>query len=664
MIRTIEGEILYMNKNSYSNPFNGINAAQLNDQDILDYWCDPFPFKLFSDVKESDIYKDPNNIVLMGGRSTGKTMFLRYWSFPVQLKIAEKIKNETGQSILDYFKKKGGIGFYLRIDGPILRSFQGFGFGDEVWNSIFTHYFELMLGQIYLEIIKLLIDFEEIDNSEINNLFIPEMSKLLEDNSIHNFDQLLYSINERIREVDIYRGNVPFYNNEFKPKKGFASQSLSFGIPNLLTKSVKNFNQQIRFIVFIDEYENFLENQQRVVNTMLKFSKDHIKFRLGMRLEGFRTFNMISEDDFIKEGREYRKVILEEVAGKEKGYTKFLLEVSRKRLSTVKQFNDVGKLDISNFLKKTENLEEEAFELVSNNPNKHFEYFKQLLDPHSIDLLRYPQNPLLELLNIIWVLRGNKPENIQKAMLGYLQKDYKTAIVKKYRMDYIKKYKLSLMFLLCSIYRRNKKYYSFNTFSFLSSGIVGHFIELCRRAFQYAEFEKTDISIDKFIITQEQQTKAALDYSDSELQQIVRIQDYGGNIYKLINNLGNIFRDFQKDEKIRYPETNQFSVDYNMISMLEFKESFKAAIRWSAIQRKSKIQQIGPGKHLKDIYTLNRIFSPSFQITYRTRGGYSVQLHARDIIALMTKDIINTKQFIPSSSANIKGNSMNLFGEE
>ncbi|MEW6195824.1 MAG: hypothetical protein AB1521_11780 [Bacteroidota bacterium] len=590
-----------MDKNLYSNPFSGINAAQLNDQDILDYWCDPFPYKLFSGVKESDIFKDPNNIVLMGGRSTGKTMFLRYWSFPVQLKLAVKLKREQKISIIDYFKKKGGIGFYIRIDGPVLRSFKGFGISAEKWNSVFTHYFELIIARNYLEILKVLIDLEEISEDEINKVLVPKIASLIEDNSLTKFEEILFFIDERIREVDIYRGNVPFYNNEFKPHKGFASQALSFEIPYLLKKFVNQFHDKLKFIIFIDEYENFLEDQQRVINTMLRFSKDFIKFRIGMRLEGFRTFNMISEDDFIKEGREYRKVMLEEITDKEKGYTDFLKEISRKRLCSVQLFLNSGKINIIDFLQSSEDLENEACILAANYPDKHFEYFKKLLDPRAVSLLRYKKNPLLELLNILWVLRGNKPEDTQKAMNGYLHGEFTKPLVSKYRRDYVDKYKLSLMFLLCSIYRKNKKYYSFNTYSYLSSGIVGHFIELCRRAFQYAEFENKEISLQKLVISEDQQTKAALDYSESELQQLIRIEEYGGYIYKFINNIGNIFRDFHKDEKIRYPETNQFSTDYNMIAQNEYNESFKTAIRWSAIQRKAKIQQTGPGKHLKDI---------------------------------------------------------------
>jgi hypothetical protein len=80
-------------------------------------------------------------------------------------------------------------------------------------------------------------------------------------------------------------------------------------------------------------------------------------------------------------------------------------------------------------------------------------------------------------------------------------KGEKTDAGKKYHNDYINKYKLSLSFLFCSIYRTNKLYYSFNTFAFLSSGIIGHFIELCRIAFDEASWADSEKLVTEGVIS-------------------------------------------------------------------------------------------------------------------------------------------------------------------
>lgn len=633
-------------KNSYRNPFEGINAGKLNDEDILEYWCSPFSYKLFSEIKESDIFSDPNNIVFMGGRSTGKTMFLRYWSYQVQLKKAIRDKI-SGEKIIKYFADQGGVGFYLRIDGPVLRSFEGFNINATSWVSIFTHYFELVVGRAYIEFLSEMVRQKALAESDAST-FLVEIKKLIDSSECENLNQVLLYFDDCIREVDQYRGQVPFYSNDFKPSKGFASQTLSFGIPKLIVKTLSQFEEGFNFIILIDEYENFLVLQQQMVNTLLRFSDSKINFRIGMRLEGFRTYEMISNDDYIKEGREYRKIIFDDVLQKDQNYRNFLIEVSKKRLEKIDIFKSKGLVNIKTFLGDSENLEEEALDLVKKNPLQHFKHFKDLLSNFSadeIELLKYPANPLIELLNIIWLKRNVPILEINKAMKGYLAKK-KDALSQKYKMDYVDKYKLSLMILLSSIYRRNKAYYSFNTFSFLSSGIVGHFMELCRRSFAYAAFENKDIMIDTGSITIDQQSKAAREVSDAELQQLQRIETHGSNIYRFISNLGNTFRDFHKDDKIKYPETNQFAFDFGSLEDPKYKNSFRDAIKWSAIQRKTALQQATPGKHLKDIYTLNRVFSPSFQISYRTRGGYSIPLSAEDVIYLMSTQDAKTSKYL------------------
>ena len=631
---------------SYRNPFSGINAVTFNDQSILDYWCNPFSYRLFAEIKETDIYEDPNNIVLMGGRSTGKTMFLRYWSFPIQLILANPNKYAKSRRIIDYFKEKKGIGFYIRIDGPVLRSFIGSGVSIEKWNSIFIHYLELIIARNYIEAIKKLNDLKSFNKDDIEKKFIPEIGQIINNSQIKSLDELLIDLDNRIKEVDKFRGNIPFYKNDFFPLKGgLASQSLSFGIPRIAKKAITEFKESISFILLIDEYENYSIEQQRIINTLLRFSKSEIKFRLGMRLEGFRTYNMISEDDFIKEGREYRKVVFEEVLIKNKDYQEFLREVAKKRLESVKVFKENGNTDIIKFLSKSENLEKEALDLVSKNPGKHFNHFKKYLKDLNIELIKHKENPLIELMNIIWVLRGVPIDEVRITMEDYIKGNIKSEKVKKYKMDYIDKYKLSLMFLLSSIYRQRKKYYSFNTFSFLSSGIIGNFIELCRRTFQYMEFENKESLMKGEEISIEQQTKAALDFSEAELQQINRIESFGGYIYRFINNIGNFFREYHKDDKIKYPETNQFSVDIDNVSEQKFIDAFRAAIKWSVIQKKPKIQQLSVGEQLKDIYTINRIYSPSFQITYRTRGGYSLRLSSLDVAKFMMQENFSIRNY-------------------
>lgn len=134
--------------------------------------------------------------------------------------------------------------------------------------------------------------------------------------------------------------------------------------------------------------------------------------------------------------------------------------------------------------------------------------------------------------------------------------------------------------------------------------------------------------------------------SNAERQQIARIETFGGTLSKFIENIGNIFREYHTDVKMRYPETNQFALNVDSIKDDHLKGAMRAAVRWSVIQRKPKIQRSGPGEGLKDIYTINRIFSPAFQISYRTRGGKSITLNENSLKDLMSNEETALRRYL------------------
>jgi hypothetical protein len=647
---------------SYRNPFSGVNAVQLGTHSILEYWCSPFSFDLFPDLTEAGVYEDEMNIVFMGGRSTGKSMLLRYWSFPVQVVKAQA----EGCSILELLKRNRGIGYYFRIDGPTLRSFQGSGLDDDHWASVFTHYFELIVSRQYLEAIATLGKDDTVSQQIADSSFILKVCDLLEFSGNHGLDQVLEEIDRRIRSVDKFRAKVAFYQTGFQPDgPAFSSGTLSFGIPELIISCISAF-EKLNLVILLDEYENFSVPQQMVINTMLRFTRPQIKFRIGMRLEGFRTFNVVGKEDFIKEGREYRKVVFEDISTRQ-NYLRFLTEIVKRRLEHVEPLRVRGFTDIKSILGARENLEDEARELSRGDPNRISKYFSSRpgMSKQDVERVRNRQNPLLELLNMIWLTRGKTADEVLLAMREYLD-GKRTESANKYRGDYINKYKLSLVFLLCSIYKKEKQYYSFNTFSFLSSGIVGQFLELCRRSFAIAEWNDTDAFLKEGKISKLDQTRAAVDFSLAEKQQIIRIEDHGGAVSRFVENIGSIFRSYHSDPRLRYPELNQFAINIGAITDERLKTAMQAAIRWSIIQKARKMHRSAPGEPFQDTYALNRILSPLFQISYRTRGGRSVLIDEKRLTELMSGERIRIAEYTPDDTPSVdddRPRTRNLFSE-
>ncbi|MFN0279209.1 MAG: hypothetical protein ACKVRN_11480 [Pyrinomonadaceae bacterium] len=641
---------------SYKNPFSGKSASTLDEKSILDYWCDPFSYQMFDGIREEDVYLEETNIVFAGGRATGKSMFLRYWSFPVQSLLART----SNLKFADNIKKNEGLGVYLRIRGATLRSLQGYGLSGDHWHALFTHFFELLVAREYAEALSVLFEEGSLSAEEFSVKFAPKLKELLDCGEIESVTDLMKELDRRIQWVDRFRGDVAFFRKPFQPDgRIFTAQSISFEIAHLI-RAYFSPQVNVNVLILLDEYENFLEYQQILVNSILKFTEAHIKFRIGMRLEGFRTFKVVDKDDYIKEGREYRSVEFEEIISTSNEYSKFLMDIATRRLEAIPELQERGFTDIAKILAPREDLELEAAELTKNEPDKAYEYFlKTLLVPkEQLNQVRIANHPLMELMNFIWLYKGVSPDATRKSMDDYLSKR-KTEAAKKYGNDYVKKYKLSLMFLLCRIHKKRKKYYSFRTFMFLSSGIVGHFIELCRSTFAVAGWADSEGLILNGTISKEDQDTAAFEVSAIEKRQIHRIEDYGGELSTFVENIGNVFREYQRDFKMTYPETNQFTINIDSLRSKELEKPLRAAIKWSVVMRKPRMQRSGPSEGFHDIYTLNRIFSPIFQISYRTRGGESLNLDQERLAKLTSSKLDSYTEFLPFRKTPRKKKSLN-----
>lgn len=631
-------------ENIYNNPFSDYNANTMDSRKIMDFWESPFERYLVG-ITEEEIAKENTAIFFTGGRGTGKTMLLKHFSISSQIARA-KMEDKAFEQILI---EKGYIGIYIRFDTPLLVGFDGLELSTEMWSAIFTHFFEMTICKSFLDALTKLIDMNVVSIDEENNL-VQEVSKILGRDKVKSILELADLLGEDINYVNQFKSEALFDNIDFKPFKLYTFGSLSFKIVNII-KSVCPKFKEVNFLLLLDEYENFMAFEQKIVNSEIKFSKD-IAFRVGMRPMGFHTFDTVSEVEFIKEHRDYRNVTFENpLIGKDdKGYSEFLLGIAEKRLKNVSYFSNNKMIDIRQFLGEREKIEEEAKKIVKGRDKHIKEYLKEIKKTYAknkikfeiaeeqLNQLRCPENPLYEMQNMRMLL---KPFDINYVIKAF--EDYKNGTdseeAHKYKNDYANKYKLSYLFVLRSIYKvETKQYYGFNDFAYLSSGIVGTFLELCRCTFQYAYFSDKEALLNGKI-SPEIQTKAALDVANSEFEQIQRISKYGNYVHQFTKNMGKRFAKYHVDKRISYPETNQFCLDSKKLQENSVEDKvFKAAIMWSVIQKKKGMQQASIGKDDEEIYILNRIFSPIFQISVRTRGGFNVEINEQEFTELIQRE--------------------------
>ena len=96
-------------------------------------------------------------------------------------------------------------------------------------------------------------------------------------------------------------------------------------------------------------------------------------------------------------------------------------------------------------------------------------------------------------------------------------------------------------------------------------------------------------------------------------------------MYSFAMNIGGLFKLLHRDVYAKYPETNQFAFEneVEIESRPLLKEVRNSLIKWGVIVKRPRIQSISIGRRKGTLYYLNRIFSPIFGISFRTRGGYN-----------------------------------------
>lgn len=619
---------------SYRNPFDDYNANVLTPEALMEYWYTPFSTDALKEFNEKKFFTQKMPIILQGSRGSGKTTILKYFSFPVQCERA--VINKI--SIYEQLINDEGVGFYFRCDDSFLKEFENvFRIAVKTsWTICFEHYFELFFVKNLLEMINELDSELEISlKDEILNIL---QSKDNEDIFINtNIEKLTNYIYSEIAYINKFKNEALFINVDFQPKHIWSMYDISGKLINAISLALPDLSN-LSYLLLVDEFENLPIELQKMFNTMMKFCDTHISMRVGRRSENIVTTETINKVEYLREQHDYSLIVLDQWQ-EVKNLKPYLSGIAKKRLEAFEGLQLSS--DITKLLGDKEDLDAEC-NSVADERNLHMRYLLNANDKiknnpklleEIISVIAYPQNRIAEMLNALWVARSDEEDLIAvayqtvEAMNDFLCKKNDG----KYKNDYNNKYRYALTILMCVAYKKDKSYYSFNTICYLSEGNARTFINLCRAIISDAFFYEKNNFITTNKISIKSQSRAIKSYSESEFHSVCSIIQSGNEIKMFILSLGNIFSDYHKDRLVRYPETNQFT--YNPDNLLSgSRKILDIAISWSLIKRRKDTQRLSAGIAKEgNLYTLNKIFAPLFNISYRTRGGVNVILSSEEI---------------------------------
>src|SRR5215213_2546015 len=261
--------------------------------------------------------------LLIGGRGTGKTTVLRGLSY-------------EGQEHLDQRDPKDWdfIGLYWRVDTSVVTAFRGAELTEDDWVRLFAHYVNLILTQLISEYLSWL---EQKSRRRI--VAEPESWKRavrLLGISAESVTDLRSAIDEALADFETVVNNIA-------RSKPYHTSILGRPIQHLLTSIATDDRIDGKMFYFlIDEYENFENYQQRVLNTLVKHAGDYqYSFKIGMRETGHRERSTLNPQEQLIEPADYAYINIADRL-KDQNFGAFAHKVCEGRL---RRLDEYGKLD-------------------------------------------------------------------------------------------------------------------------------------------------------------------------------------------------------------------------------------------------------------------------------------------------------------------------------
>jgi len=614
-----------INRFDEKRPFDVVRAEDFGG-DLYEFY-EPLE-KLIREVTGVDI-TGSRPIFLIGGRGTGKTMVLKFLSFEMQLKdyIKKKFNKDitidelSTHDILTFLKERKFIGIYLRF-----KSIEYDSFKDDQ-KILFKPYLSIKIVEKIFYFLNILKNTHVIEQEQELKIIKQFMNYIIEPKiqQEYNFDYILNIIKEYILPLfDTILEKSSFYSYE-KIKKEYKIpvilyDKLIFSLSDYIFNEIEFLKEKNLFIL-LDELEFLNDYQKRCIGELIRGSDEtSVIFKIGSRYMP-EILPVGESNEVLQEPHDIRVIDITKSLNAAHGsetsdYSILIKNVLNKRLINSNFFKVK---DIANIEKLFPNytLEDEAIRLVKER-KKHWQRFRSRISKENnpeeiINLLSYPQNPIIEKLNMLLFDRGNDAQKINQMFNEYLNQNNKT-----YATLYSKN-ALNLLFQLCGDYRADKMYAGINVIIQLSSGIIRNAIEICNQALNTAynyEYEPNKNNpIDIVFQNYGSQFHAQLQYND-----ITRIPlNRGLKVQEFINQIGTIFRALHMDRFLVEPEPTHFETNYTEIKG-RTKEIFDAALQYSYLQDKPPMHP----KRYEDArsrdFILNRVFAPYFKISYRIRG--------------------------------------------
>ena len=553
-------------------------------------WLNEKIFHFFAAPSYFTSLKDKRPCVLMGGRGTGKTTVLRGLSYKGQYAL--------NQNDIDYFDENNYIGIYFRCDTNHVHAFKGKGVDDEKWMKIFAHYFNLILPSKILEFIVWHKEHKPDDDMLSEHACCLIATSLHLGDDIRNYSRLMEELEKAMYKFQADINNIADCN---MPKLSLAGDPIK--IVTEQARKLRQFHDKT-FYLLIDEYENLLDSQQQIVNTLLKHIPQSYTIKIGVREMGWRVKYTMNPQESVIDPADYVlfNIVDEFTDVTPDKFESFARDVCQLRIKDLFEEDGVD-FDIEQALSNLP-YEEEAIKLGV----EQTKLYKNILEYEKKNDVDLGVSPLYKFFLSYWSESHDLTLNDEIADYLNNTKDWNTRY---------ENYKYSLLFKI-RIGRGSsgiQKYYAgWSTFVKLSNGNIRYLMELVYRSYYLYLQEGGDIAKP---VSADIQTKAARNVGWKNLTELEGTWSNGAQLTRMVQTLGTIFSKLAKQGDNSAPETVQFEIEGERSRRTE--ELIQAGIMNLAFVRMPANKQSGRGSVKEFMYSLHPIFAPYFIYSFRRK---------------------------------------------
>ena len=600
-------------------------------------WLNEAIFSLFNEPSYFEELRTHRPCVLIGGRGTGKTTVLRGLSYEGQQALSSNPSPITEWPF---------YGVYYRVNTNRVTAFRGAELTEEKWSAYFGHYINLSFCQLLLDFVKWFQDNTGL-KIEVPLLDLKKVAITLGLEDINTIDDLAEEIEYLILDFESLINTIA----DNPPDRISALGAPLDKLAGALLKSPALQGKQFYFL--IDEFENFEDYQQKVLNTIIKHANTNYTFKVGVRELGWRQRATLNPNEQLTSPADYARINIADKLN-ESRFPAFAESVIRQRILSAFPDESAVITTPQQLLPSISELEEAELLLGGDGKAKLIARLKLVVpQQHHEEALKIE----LGYLYFLSYWGGGSDETFASNIHSWLKdkSDW------KHRLD---NHFYASLYAIRKGKRGISKYYAgWDVYVSLANGNIRYLLELVHAAFtRHVENEGTP----QEPISPKSQTEAAEDIGRKNLSELEGLSVEGGKLTKLVLSVGRILQVMASDANGHAPEVNQFHIKQES-SRLEASEQVKKildqAVMHLALVRSPGNKLMSESDTADYDYRLHPIFSPLFVFSHRKKRKFL--LAEQQLLGLISYPRETIREVLSQSnrSDDLKlPDQLNLFG--